>query len=96
MQIEITGHNIKVSDHLRDLTEKKLHRLCHHYDHITHVHIVFRIDKLEQTAEGQLSVPGQILHASATSESVFHSVDLLMDKLLRQVTKHKEKSMERN
>jgi len=92
MQIEITGDNMKVSEHLRDITEKKLQRLTSHYDQITHVHIVFRIDKLDQTAEGQVSVPGQVLHASATSETVFHSVDMLMDKLLRQITKHKEKA----
>ncbi len=96
MQTQITGHNMEVTPTLRKIVEKKLARLLnHHADLITNIHIKLSINKLSQDAEGQIAIPGNSIHASAQSEDMYKTIDLLMDKLTRQLNKHKEKQSER-
>lgn len=91
MQIEISAQNMEVTDALREYTEGKLDRITSHLDTITSIHITFKVEKHQQIAEGQVLCPGHAVHASADSETMYKSVDLLMDKLVRQITKLKEK-----
>ena len=91
MQIQITGHNIEVTPALRELTEKKLKRLKSHVETITNIHITFNIDKINQVAEGQITLPGSVIHAKAKSDNMYHTIDTLIDKLMRQLDKYKEK-----
>ena len=91
MKPQLTGHHVEVTEALKEFTEKKLERLKAHASSITHIHIVFSVDKLNHTAEGQIAVPGQTLQASATDENMYNAVDALVDKLSRQLTKYKEK-----
>ena len=66
MQTQITGHNIEITNALREFTEKKLQRLQKHVDNITSVHITFDVDKDDQIVEGQIVVPGSTIHAKAS------------------------------
>ena len=91
MKPQLTGHHVEVTEALKEFTEKKLARLKAHASSITHIHIVFSVDKLNHTAEGQIAVPGQTLQASATDENMYNAVDALIDKLSRQLVKYKEK-----
>ena len=91
MKPQLTGHHVEVTEALKEFTEKKLARLKAHASSITHIHIVFSVDKLNHTAEGQIAVPGQTLQASATDENMYNAVDALVDKLSRQLVKYKEK-----
>ena len=91
MQLNITGHNMELTPALRAFTEKKFQRLKAHQDTITSTHITFNSDKLNQIAEAQIHVPGHTIIAKAESDNIYASIDLLMDKLLRQLNKYKEK-----
>ena len=94
MQTQLTGHHIEVTDALRDFTEKKLKRLKSHVDTITNIHVTFNVDKLNQIAEAQVAVPGSTIHAKAESENMYNSIDALVDKLLRQLDKYRDKQTE--
>ncbi len=94
MQTQFTGHNVEVTDALREFTEKKLQRLIKHADNITNIHIIFDIDNLTQIAEAKILVPGNTIHAKATSENMYNSIDALVDKCIRQLDKYKEKQRE--
>lgn len=94
MNTQISGHNIDVTPALREFTEKKLNKLKKHQDYITNIHITFNVDKLVQIAEGQVLVPGQAIHAKAEAEEMYHAVDILIDKLVRQLKKYREKQTE--
>ena len=91
MQLQITGHGLEITPALRELTEKKLRRIQSHFDHITNIHITFAVNKQTQIAEGNIQVPGTTINAQAESHDMYKSVDLLMEKLMTQLTKHKEK-----
>lgn len=91
MQINITGHRLDVTPALRAFTEEKFDRLERHFDQITSIHVVFDVEKLRQIAEATIFVNKGELHASSESEDMYAAIDLLVDKLNRQLMKHKEK-----
>jgi putative sigma-54 modulation protein len=91
MQLTVTGHQLDVTPALRDYVEKKLDRVARHFDKVIDVHCVLTVEKLGHRAEATLKVSGGNLHAEATQENMYAAIDVLADKLDRQVNKYKEK-----
>ncbi len=91
MQIDVTGQHIDVTPALRDYVGGKFERLLRHFDKVTNVHVVLRVEKLRQIAEATINVNGATLHANAEDEDMYAAIDALADKLDRQIKKHKEK-----
>ena len=91
MNVEFTGHNFKVTDALKNLMLEKMNHIETHLDQIISAHVTFKVDKLDQIAEAKLQVPGKMIFAEASSEDMYKSIDLLKDKLLRQIDKYKQK-----
>lgn len=91
MDIQFTGHNVEVTDGLKETTHSKFERLLKHTRTITNIHVIFEVDKLRQIAEAKLLLPGTEVHAKAESEQMYKTIDALVDKLVRQLEKHKGK-----
>ena len=91
MQLSITGHHIDVTPALKNKVESKLAKLERHFDHLTDVHCILTVEKLQHKAEATVHVAGGTIHADAVDEDMYAAIDALVDKLSRQVTKHKEK-----
>lgn len=91
MRIEISGHQIDVTQALRDYVQGKLAKLERHADNLLDVHVILSVDKLEQKAEATLNAAGRTLHAEAVAADMYAAIDALLDKLDRQVLKQKEK-----
>ena len=91
MRIEINGHQIDVTPALRDYVLARLDKLERHSDQLLDGHVILSVEKLVQKAEATLNLAGRSLHAEATAEDMYAAIDLLADKLDRQVLKHKEK-----
>ena len=91
MRIEISGHQIDVTPALRDYVQSKLERLERHSDHLHDGHVILSVEKLLQKAEATFSLSGRNVHAESVAEDMYAAIDLLADKLDRQVVKHKEK-----
>ena len=96
MQLNIAGHHVDVTDAMKNYTAEKLAKLERHYDHITNVHVVLSVEKLKQRAEATLHVSGAELFADADSDDMYAAIDMLTDKLDRQLIKHKEKIIDRH
>ena len=91
MQINFTGHHIEVTPALRQFAQEKFSKLGKHFDKITSVNVVFQVEKLRQIAEATILVSKGELHASSESDNMYTAIDLLIDKLDKQLVKHKEK-----
>jgi len=91
MQINLTGHHLDLTDALRNYVHEKFERLERHFDHINNVHVVLEVDKVRQKAEAKLNVNGGEIFATSEEEVMYAAIDSLVDKLDRQVIKHKEK-----
>lgn len=96
MQINITGHHVDVTPSLKDYVNEKFERIQRHFSQITNVEVILTVDKkYQQRAEASMHVPKAELHAVSESEDMYAAIDLLTDKLDRQVIKHKEKLSQR-
>ncbi|MEI5639757.1 MULTISPECIES: ribosome hibernation promoting factor [unclassified Pseudoalteromonas] len=91
MQLNLTGRHVEITDSLRDYVTNKFAKLERHFDHINNVHVILDVEKLVQKAEATLHVNGGELFASTEHQDMYAAIDKLIDKLDRQVIKHKEK-----
>ena len=91
MQLTITGHHIDITPALRNKVESKLGKLEKHFDNLVDVHCVLTVEKLEHKAEATVHLSGGTIFADAIDQDMYAAVDALVDKLNRQVIKHKEK-----
>ena len=95
MQISVTGHHLDVTEALRNYVETKFERLERHFDHVTDVHVILGVEKINKKAEATVQVSGAKLFAEDHQEDMYAAIDGLIDKLDRQVVKHKEKLQHR-
>lgn len=91
MNLNLTGHHVEITPALREHVTLKLDRVSRHFDQVTSTHVILSVDKLEQKAEVTLHVKGKDIYANATHADLYAAIDLLADKLDRQIVKHKEK-----
>lgn len=91
MQLSVTGHHIEITESLRDYVGTKFARLERHFDQMTDIHCVLTVEKLQHKAEATIYVGGGSLHADSIEPNMYAAIDILVDKLDRQVKKHKEK-----
>ena len=96
MNLSISGHHVELTDSLNDYITQKFEKLDRHYDHITQVHVVLNAEKIEHFAEATVHVTGGTLFANACADDMYASIDALVDKLDRQLIKHKEKNESRH
>jgi len=91
MQVSITGHHVEVTEALKANVEEKIGKLKRHFDNVVDVHVILTVEKLEQKAEATVQISGAKLYAEDTQEDMYVAIDNMIDKLDRQVVKHKEK-----
>lgn len=91
MQINITGHHLDITPALRAYVHEKFERLQRHFDHITNGHVILSVEKERQKAEATVHVNRANLFAEVEHEDMYAAIDMLIDKLDRQLKKHKEK-----
>lgn len=92
MQVIITGHHLEVTEALKAHVDAKFEKLARHFDNVTDVHVILSVEKLVQKAEATLQLNGAKLFAEDHQEDMYSAIDALVDKLERQITKHKEKT----
>lgn len=91
MQINLTGHHVEITDSLKDYVDTKFTKLERHFDHINNVHVILNVEKLNQKAEATVHLSGGEVFATSEHSDMYAAIDSLIDKLDRQVIKHKEK-----
>ncbi len=91
MQLNITGQHIELTDAMQDYVNSKFTKLERYFDNVTNVHVILSVEKKNQKAEATVHVAGGDLFAESTDENMYAAIDALIDKLDRQIKKHKEK-----
>ena len=91
MNLNVSGHHLEVTQAMRSYVSGKLDRITRHFDHVIDAHVILSVDKLVQKAEVTLHVRGKDLHAECVDADLYAAIDLLVDKLDRQVIKYKDK-----
>ncbi|HUL12649.1 MAG TPA: ribosome-associated translation inhibitor RaiA [Methylococcaceae bacterium] len=91
MQLSISGHHVDVTEALKNYVIDKFQRLERHFDQLIDVHVILSVEKLVQKAESTIQVNGAKLFAEDHQADLYAAIDGLIDKLDRQIIKHKEK-----
>jgi putative sigma-54 modulation protein len=91
MQINITGHHMDITPALRSYVINKLERIERHFDNLINIHVILSVEKERQKAEATIQVNRGNVFADEEHEDMYAAIDGLIDKLDRQIKKHKEK-----
>ena len=91
MQLNFVGRNMEVTSALKTFTLEKFKPLEIRYDQITQINITFHIEHITQIAEATVHIRGAEIHATAKDEDMYKAINMLIDKLLGQIDKHKNK-----
>ncbi len=91
MQTIVTFKKIDPSEPLKSYVGKKLDKFDKMLDSPAEAHVVLSVEKIRHIAEITLICDKLNIHAKEESESMYSSIDALMDKIRVQIKKHKEK-----
>lgn len=92
MQTLITGRHVEITNGLKTYAEQKAARLPRYYDRVQNVEIIVEKEADQFAVEMIVNAAGTApFVAKISSEDIFGCIDLLVDKLERQLTKHKER-----
>ncbi|MGP1614433.1 MAG: ribosome hibernation-promoting factor, HPF/YfiA family [Pollutimonas bauzanensis] len=91
MNLSITGRHLEVTPAIREYVMNKLARVSRHFDNVIDTQAILSIERLKHTAEITMRLRGKDIHCAATDENLYAAIDLLADKIDRQVIKYKSK-----
>ena len=100
MRLQVKGKNVEVSEAIRTYAEEKLGRLDRQLADPTRVELELAVEKnpsisANHVAEATVWTKGPVLRAKEASSDMRASIDLLVDKLERQVSRYREKRQDR-
>ena len=94
MNLHLTGHHIEITAALRDYVTGKLGRITRHFDHVIDVHVILSVEKLKRKVEASVHLSGKDIFVESHDTDMYAAIDTLVDKLDRQILRHKEKNFE--
>lgn len=94
MNLTISGHHLELTPAIRAYVQNKLERIKRHFDHVIDIAVILTVDRItekekRQKAEVNIRLRGKDLHVESIAQDLYAAIDLLVDKLDRQVIKYK-------
>ncbi|MBO6257669.1 ribosome-associated translation inhibitor RaiA [bacterium] len=98
MHIYVNGRNIEITDAIKAYVKEKIGKVANHYDQIQGIDVVLSVIKNpaasgKHVAEVSCKMSSGVVRCEEAADSMYESIDLLADKLDRQVKKFKDKSL---
>ena len=98
MHIYVNGRNIEITEAIKAYVKEKIGKVTHHYDQIQGIEVVLSVIKNpaatgKHVAEVTCKLTTGSIHCEESADSMYASIDLLADKLDRQVKKFKDKTL---
>ena len=96
MRLIVNGRNIEITPAIKAYVKEKMGKVLQHFDQNIDLEIILTVIKNpsvadSHVAEAKCNISGARIHLEEKAESMYASIDLLADKLSRQVAKHKDK-----
>ena len=96
MNLTISGHHLEVTPALRNYVTTKLDRITRHFDQVVDIKVLLTVVKQKekerrQRAECRIHVKGNDMFAESAHHDLYAALDELVDKLDRQVGRHKDR-----
>ena len=94
MNLHLSGHHVDVTPAMRNYVTSKFTRITRHFDHVIDVNVILSVEKLKQKIEANVHLSGKQIFVECHDPDMYAAIDALVDKLDRQIIKHKEKNFE--
>lgn len=96
MNLTISGNHLELTPAIREYVQNKLERIKRHFDHVIDVTVILGVEQLgdktrRQRAEINLHLKGKVLHIESFAQDLYAAIDTLIDKVDRQVLRHKDR-----
>ncbi|CAG9206296.1 MULTISPECIES: ribosome hibernation-promoting factor, HPF/YfiA family [Paraburkholderia] len=96
MNLKISGHHLEVTPALREYVITKLDRVLRHFDQVIDGNVVLSVDNHKekdkrQKVEVNLHLKGKDIFVESCNGDMYAAIDLVVDKLDRQVVRHKDR-----
>ena len=95
MNYIISGKNIEVTEGLKSAVQDKLSKLEKYFTEDTVAQVTFSVEKDRQKIEVTIPMKGHIIRAEQVSDDMYVSIDLVLEVIERQVTRHKKKLVDK-
>ncbi len=95
MQTSVTFKNLDSSEHLKNYVSDKLDRFDRLLDNPAGANVVLRVEKFRHIAEINISGDRMTINGKEETEDMYSAIDMVLDKLEKQIKKGKEKIRER-
>lgn len=97
MQVVVKGRNFHVTEPLKDYAQEKIQRLTHYFDHLIKAEVELSVEKNprienNQSAEVTIFTKGPIVRAHLSAGDMYAAIDMVFDKIERQVKRYKAKT----
>jgi len=96
MQINVRTHHVDITPALKEYSEKKMHKLEKYFESIQEILVELDIvntadENKRQVAMATIWAAQTIIRAKETSKDMYASIDMIFEKLEKQIKKHKDK-----
>ena len=92
MNLTVSGHHVTVTPAIRSYVQSKLERVARHCDDLIGANVILSVQKLRQKAEVTVRVRGKDIYVESDDADLYAAIDLLVDKLDRQIIKYKDRA----
>ena len=101
MHIHVNGRNIEITDAIKAYVKEKAGKVAAHYEQIDAIDAVLSVIKNPSVSDSHIAeiiakIGGETIKVEEKAESMYASIDLVCDKLDRQVKKFKEKGLSKS
>ena len=94
MNLHLSGRHLEITPAMHDYVTGKLDRIRRHFDHVINVSVILSVEKLEHKIEASVHLSGKDIFVESHDADMYAAIDTLVDKLDRQILKHKERNFE--
>ena len=95
MELTVRGKNLEITDALHSYVEKHTGKIQRYFDKPIKINVLLRISNMTKTCEVTVFVDGIILRGVEKSDDMYKSIDLVFDKVERQIHKYKTRLTKR-
>lgn len=92
MNLNISGRHLEITAAIHDHITNKFTKITTHFDNVIDVKFILSVEKLNHIAEATIHLYGTNIYAKCIETDMYHAIELLIDKLDRQVIRYKEKN----
>ncbi|MCU0579730.1 MAG: ribosome-associated translation inhibitor RaiA [Desulfobacterota bacterium] len=94
MQLSVSFRNLDPSDHLKNYAETRLNRIRKYMEEPIEVHVVLSVQKFRHTADVTINANGIKIKAQEETGDLYSAIDLVMDKIEKQIKRQRERLKE--